>query len=212
MKSLRILTALAAVTIGLAAHPAFALDAKKGSDTKAAPAAQPSAQEQAMAQWMKLNAPGDAQQLLASWAGDWNFEMKSYMAPGQPPTVSKGTSSLKMILGGRYLQETASGDMGGQPFNGLGITAYDNVKKKYQGLWIDSSMTGFLDAEGDYDTASKTLTLNATTFDPMAGKDVPVKMVTRTVDDKTRVFEWWSPAPGGTDMTKMMEITYTRKM
>jgi hypothetical protein len=32
----------------------------------------------------------------------------------------------------------------GMPFEGLGYTGYDNVKKQYFGTWIDSMSTGIM--------------------------------------------------------------------
>lgn len=182
------------------------------ADTKApAKASEPTAEQKAMMDWMQKNQPGEGQKTLAARAGEWNLEVKSWMDPKAPPMVTKATASAKMILDGRYLQETTTGDMGGTPFNGMGLTAYDNMTKKYKATWIDSMSTGIFTCEGTYDPATKSMTMTGETFEPSAGKVVPVKTVTRFVDDKSHVFEWWGPAPGTGEMFKSMEITYTRQ-
>lgn len=203
------MTMSALVLAGLCtAAASFAADTK--APTKTTEAA-PTAEQKAMMDWMTKNQPGEAQKLLAGRAGEWNLEVKSWMDPKGPPMVTKATASAKMIMDGRYLQETTTGDMGGAPFSGMGFTAYDNMTKKYKGTWIDSMSTGIFTCEGTYDAATKSMTMTGETFEPMAGKVVPVKAVTRFVDDKSHVFEWWGPAPGSTEMFKSMEITYTRQ-
>jgi hypothetical protein len=202
------MTMSALVLAGLCtANASFAADTK--APTKTTEAA-PTAEQKAMMDWMTKNQPGEGQKMLATRAGEWNLEVKSWMDPKGPPQVTKATASAKMIMDGRYLQETTTGDMGGAPFSGMGYSAYDNMTKKYKATWIDSMSTGIFSCEGSYDPSSKSITMTGETYEPMAGKVVGVKTVTRFVDDKSYVFEWWAPAPGG-DMFKSMEITYTRQ-
>jgi hypothetical protein len=193
------------------AATSFAADTKTQPAKTPDAAAAPTAEQKAMMDWMTKNQPGEGQKMLAGRAGEWNLEVKSWMDPKAPPSVSKATASAKMIMDGRYLQETTTGDMGGAPFSGMGYTGYDNMTKKYKATWIDSMSTGIFSCEGTYDAASKSITMTGETYEPMAGKVVPVKTVTRLVDDKSHVFEWWGPAPGSTELFKSMEITYTRQ-
>jgi hypothetical protein len=196
-------TFAALVLAGLcAAGAGYAADAK--------PQPAPSPQEKAWADWMQKNVPGDNHKLLAQLAGEWNIQVKTWMSPDAPSMSSTGTSSVKMILDGRYLQENATGNMGGLPFNGQGLTAYDNASKKYQATWVDNMATAIYHCDGAYDAGSKSITMNGMTYDPVVGKEVAVKTVTRFVDDKSHVFEWWSPDAKG-KMFKSMEITYTRQ-
>lgn len=201
------MTMSALVLAGLcAASTSFA------ADTKApAKASEPTAEQKAMMEWMEKNKPGEGQKTIAARAGEWNLDVKMWTDPKAPVTASKATASAKMILDGRYLQETTTGDMGGAPFNGMGLTAYDNMTKKYKATWIDSMSTGIFTCEGTYDPSTKSITMTGETFEPSAGKVVPIKTVTRFVDDKSYVFEWWGPAPGTGEMFKSMEITYTRQ-
>jgi hypothetical protein len=164
----------------------------------------------AMEAWMKLNAPGKAHQVLAGMAGSWDMEVKAWMAPGAPPTVSPGQAENQMIMGGRFVRETVTSEMSGMPFEGMSLTGYDNVKKKYVGIWIDSMTTGIFRCEGDYDSTAKTLTMRGRTFDAMAGKEVAVRTVARVETADRHVFEWYAPGPDGKEM-KSMEITYTRQ-
>ena len=42
-----------------------------------------------MEAWTKLNAPGDAHQVLAGMAGSWAMEVRTWMAPGAPPSSAR---------------------------------------------------------------------------------------------------------------------------
>jgi hypothetical protein len=178
------------------------------ADAKTQPA--PSPQQKAYMDWMQKNVPGDAHKLLAQSEGEWNLSVKTWMTPDAQPTTSAGKSSAKMILNGRYLEETSSGDMSGFQFSGQGLTAYNNASKKYEATWVDNGSTAIYHCDGTYDAATKSITMTGMTYDPSAGKDVQAKTVTRYVDDKTRVFEWWGPDAKG-KLFKSMEITYTRQ-
>jgi hypothetical protein len=160
--------------------------------------------------WMKMNEPGEPHKLLAGMAGDWNLEVKTWTAPGAPPSVSRATSTGKMVLGGRFLQEEVTGTMMDTPFTGMSFTGYDNIKQKYVATWMDNMTTGIFKSEGTYDPAAKTVTMAGTQYDPVSDKDVPVRTVTEVVDDKTHVFSWYLTGPDGKEV-KAMEITYTRK-
>jgi len=112
------------------------------------------------------------------------------MAPDKPPMVSTGTCEQKMLLGGRYLQQDYAGDMMGAPFNGIGITGYDNPRQKYVSTWIDSMSTGILYFEGSAGPDGKTILQHCLFDDPVRG---PVKWrsVTKIVDDDTHLFEMY---------------------
>jgi hypothetical protein len=171
----------------------------------------PSAEEQAMmAAWMKYMTPGDGHKLLDGMAGTWDTKVTSWMMPGQPPMESTGVSEVSWILGGRYLQEKATGSFMGQPFNGIGITAYDNAKKQYVGTWIDNMGTGVATETGSASSDGKVWTFKSVSTDPMTGKDTPGEMKITVADKDHHTSEMWGPGPDG-KMFKMMEIAYTRK-
>ena len=45
-------------------------------------------------------------------------------------------------MGGRYLHGMFKGTAMGQPFEGASVSGYDNTKKKYFNVWVDSMSTG----------------------------------------------------------------------
>jgi hypothetical protein len=171
------------------------------------PAAAPSDQEM-MAAMMKLATPGPQHAALKPLEGSWKATVKSFMGPGEP-AVSEGTAENQMILGGRFLRQEYHGTFMGQPFEGYGVTGYDNAKKQYVGAWVDSVGTMIQTTTGSMDKSGKVLTLHGTWDDPVTHKKTPTKQIVRITDDKTNVFEMYGQMEG--KEVKQMEITYTRK-
>lgn len=164
-----------------------------------------------MAAWMKSASPGEHHRHLQSLIGDWSYTLKMRMTPEMPWTESSGTSSGEWIMGGRYLVDKVEGESMGMPFHGMGITGYDNLKQKYQSVWVDNMSTMLMISEGECDGSGKVFTFHGKADDLMTGrKDVPYKNVIRVVNDDKHVFEWWTAGPDGKSF-KMMEIVYTRK-
>lgn len=181
----------------------LALADNKTAPTDAQKADAAKQMEQAMA-------PGAAHKKLDPFVGEWSAEVKAWMAPGQPPAESKGTAKATWILDGRYVQEEFTGDFMGQPFRGMSLTGYDNVRGKYRTVWVDNMSTTIVTGEGDLDAASKVLTFNGDYACAMTGdKNKQVKLVTRIGSKDKHVFEMHDPSLGAN--SKVMEITYTRK-
>jgi hypothetical protein len=194
----------AAVACAAWLRPAQADDMSQGHE--------PSAEEKAMMEaWQRYATPGEAHKVLAALEGDWALKVTSWMTPGQPPQESTGTAKMRMILGGRYLKQSAEGTMMGQPFSGLGLSGYDNAKKVYQDVWIDNAGTGMMMTTGSWDEASHTMTSTGSMVDPVSGKSLEVTGKIRHVDPDHFRYEMWMPGPDGKPF-KTMEIEYSRKM
>ncbi len=151
-----------------------------------------------MQKWGKFATPGKPHEHLALRAGHWDHHVKSWCDPdpNAPPMESTGTTKTKMILGGRFLLDHSNGEFNGEKFEGMGITGYDNLKKKYVTIWIDSMGTGMMVAEGEADSEGKVFTYKGTYSDPMAGKVKTSRMVETIVDDETWKMEMFEPGPG----------------
>jgi hypothetical protein len=167
--------------------------------------ADPAVMQKMMQEFAKLAPEHD---LFKRMEGSWTAEVKSFSPNPAEPTVSKGSAEFKLLMGGRYLVQHFNGAFDGQEFEGVGISAFDKVNKKYVGVWIDSMSTGFMHTEGSFDRATKTMTETGSADSPM-GK-MQMKMVTKHVDDNSFVFTMFMLAPDGNE-TKSMEITYRRQ-
>lgn len=168
------------------------------------------AQDQAAAQktWMDYMTPGKVHKMLAHSDGTWNYELTFWMAPGAPPSKSKGTAENKMILGGRYQESIHKSTIDGMEFEGRGLLAYDNAKKIFQNSWVDNMGTGIMLLQGTWDDASHSLTLTGKTYDPMQGKDIEMKEVITIQDDDHHKMEMFY-VKDGKDV-KSMEMLLTR--
>lgn len=185
-----------------------------GADEKAKKTAMPAAggmDEKAMMEaWAKFMTPGAEHKKMEASVGTWETSVKSWMDPAKPPMESKGTAENRMILGGRFIEQRFTGTMMDQPFEGIGVTGYDNYKKKYVTTWMDSMGTGILYGLGTADATGKTLTFTGEMDDPMQGKTMPYKNMITFIDNDHQTFEMWCPGADG-KMAKMMEIHYIRK-
>lgn len=148
--------------------------------------------------------PGPQHELLKEAEGTWDAVIKG----SEGPEV-KGTATGKMTCGGLWLASEFKMDIGGQEFQGRGLDGYDLDKKKFVSVWVDSMSTAPLLFEGDYDAASKTLTLTAQGKGP-DGATTKFKSVSKSRDKDHHTFQMFVTGSDGKE-TLMMTIEYTRK-
>jgi hypothetical protein len=156
-----------------------------------------------------LPTPGEPHKQLASLAGSWTTKTKEWMEPGKPPTESTGTAEMKMVLDGRFLQQEFTSQMMGQPFAGIGIDGYDNLRKRYVTTWIDTMGTGIFQMEGTASADGKTITLKGQHAEPGGGQ-MTHRAIWKIADSNTQTFDMYGTHHRSKEM-KMLEITYTRK-
>jgi hypothetical protein len=169
-----------------------------------------SAEQQAMMEaWQRAMTPGPEHNALAKMAGEFDLTVRMSMEPGAEPVESKATALRKMILGGRYLEETVHGTMMGEPFEGRGVTGYDNVTGKWWGTWIDNMSTGLMTSHGEWDDEAGTGTFWGESTDPMSGEVQKSRTVVRRLAGGDEHMEVYMITPQGE--VKSMEILYDRK-
>jgi hypothetical protein len=168
-------------------------------------------EEEMMKRWEAASTPGAPHKALEPLIGEWEIEARFWMGgPDTPPIESKGTTKAKWILGGRFIQEEVNSEMMGQPFQGIGTTGFDNLKKKYVSTWVDNMNTMISISEGTADADGKVFTFLGKMDDIMTGqKDKPFRYVLRIISSDKHVFEMHDPSLGA--KSKNGEITYTRK-
>ena len=165
------------------------------------------AQQAMLAEMAKLAAPTARHSALRVMEGTWKTVTKAWYGPGEP-TVSEGTSENRLVMGGRYLEQRMKGTLMGQPFEGYGLTGYDNRKNEYVVMWADNASTWITHGAGQMDDAGKQLVMKASDLG-QDGKPVEYRMVTRLLDANKHVFSM--TAISGAQEQVVMEITYTRK-
>lgn len=161
-------------------------------------------------EWLKYTTPGKEHQMLKDLAGRWTYELKFWGAPDTEPQVSKGSSSSKMILGGRFLDEETRGTVMGQAFNGRGFTGYDSFTQKYQMVWMDNMGTTMVTSSGTLDPATGIIKCEGTMSDPMTGvKDSWFRSELKVLNKNFHSYAMFGKNAEGKEF-KMMEIGYKR--
>ena len=172
--------------------------ALNAQDAGNAPAMSP--EEQAMMEkWMEYATPGAHHEHLAKKVGTWDLEISHWMAPGAPPETSVATAEISMILGDRYLLEHVQGTTMGMPFEGFGVTGYDNALKVYQNIWIDNFGTGMMTGDAKIVGDDK-MEGWSELIDPMTGGPMKMHSVGTDMGDDKFMFEMFTVMPDGSEI------------
>ena len=124
----------------------------------------------------------------------------------------------KLVLGGRFLISDFKGDMAGMPMEGIAIEGFDNQKKEWFSIWMDSMSTGNMRSTGGAAKDGVRTTVSETCDWGMG--PTSMRMATRMKDADTMLMEMWHLTPATKDAagkeqpagdTKVMEIVYKRK-
>ncbi len=165
--------------------------------------------QEMMQKWQEYATPGEGHKVLESMIGNWDYVVTWWETPDSEPQKSTGTSEVKWIMGGRFIEQSAKGMAMGQEFEGMGMMGYDNEAKEYTGVWIDNMGTGMMIGSGTYDPATKSLTEKGTFSCPGEGEKT-FRGVTTMVSADKHVYEMYVTGKDGKE-TRMMEIVYTKK-
>jgi len=195
--------------IGIAALVAgtaiFAMQDKPGGDP-----IQPPGMDAAMQEYMKSTMPGEHHKHLDQFVGKWNTVTKTWMAgPQGPATETSGTSEVKWVLGRRFLMEEHKGQLMGQPYEGIGLTGYDNYRNMYVASWTSNMGTVMLTMTGARNPKTGVFTYYGEMDEPMlkvTGRTV--KYVNKVVDNDKHVFSVVDLHAA--EDYRVFEITYTR--
>jgi len=175
--------------------------------------AQPSPQDQqkAIEAYAKAAAVTENHKLLAYFVGSWDVTSTMWQSPGAQPTVSKNSGEVMSILGGRFVMTKFKGTMMGQPFEGMQVDGFDNMRNKFQTFWVDNSSTSFYLLSGTYDAKTRTWNATGRWADPMGGM-TPVRTVTRIVGPDEYIYEMYMGRPDGQEFKSLENHGLRKKM
>lgn len=159
--------------------------------------------------YSKLATPGEPHRLLASLEGSWVSKTKEWMDPQKPPVESTGSANIKMLLGGRFLQQEINGSMHGKLFSGIWTVAYDNLLQRYVSTWMDTMSTQIFIMEGTASTDGKTITFTGQHAE-FGGGYMTHRAIWKIDSSNLQEFVMYGTHHGGKEM-KMLETIYTRK-
>ena len=160
--------------------------------------------------WQDFATPGEMHKWMEKTNGTWEGEVSQWMAPDAPPSKSKAMIVQNSLLGGRYVQGKYSGNMMGQPFEGISILGFDNAKKIYTSTWIDNMGTGIVHMSGSFDETTGTLNLKGHQTDPMTGKDSDIREEMKIINDISYSMSMFGSGMDGKEM-KFMEAVFNKK-
>jgi hypothetical protein len=161
--------------------------------------------DEMMQNWMKNATPGAEHERMAKECGEYIVTMN------EGGTEMKGEVKLEMILGGRVQLQSFTMDYNGMPFQGHGMTGFDNFTKRYWFTWNDNMSTGLFSLYGTAQEGGKKIVFEGPMDSPgMNMRDVPCRHVYTYINDDEFTYEAWNN-PGTPQEKRTMQMHYKRK-
>jgi Protein of unknown function (DUF1579) len=113
----------------------------------------------------KMSAPEHAR--LIAMCGTWDVEVTFWFQPGRPGVTTKGTSTIRPLLDGLFVEEKIEGTLNGAPFTTLAWTGFNTATHQYEATRIASTNTIRIAETGSYDEKTRQFELKADY--PLAG-------------------------------------------
>jgi hypothetical protein len=200
---------LAAGVIALADPPK---DAKPAATAAAAqPQLPPGWTKEDFARFIAAATPGKMHERLQQDVGVWSGKNTMWMAPGADPIVTDATSTVTSLYDGKFIRAEFKGEMPGMgPYDGLMISGYDNITKKFVSTWIDNVSTSMAQGEGELSKDGKTLTWTYTCNCPLQTKPITMRQVETITGPGQKRLEMFGPEPKSGKEYQMMRIELTK--
>lgn len=161
---------------------------------------------------MDAGTPGKMHEWLAKGAGVWHGKQTMWMAPGAEALKSDCTSTITPMMDGRYFKCEMAGEIPGMgPFNGFGLSGFDNVSQKFVGSWIDNHSTGIMTGTGELSSDQKTLTWTYAYNCPITKKPTVMREVDTFTGKDTMTMEMFGIEPKSGKEFKMIHIDFKKK-
>ncbi len=152
--------------------------------------------------------------VLARLGGEWHYKMAFWAKPGAEPKWTTGTIKSDMTLDDRFLSSTFVGELevGGNAamIKGQGLIGYDNAKKSFTSVWVDTLSTGMMVGVGKYDPKTNAIVETGSFTNPVTGTEGRFRSELKFTDPddyKRTIFA----ADGSGRETRLMEFDYSRK-
>lgn len=145
---------------------------------------------------------------LTAMVGTWDIEMTLWPRPGGGGLATKGTSTIRPLFDGRFIEEKIEGTLNGAPFTTLAWTGYNPESHQYEATRISSTNPARIAEAGTYDDTAKRFELKADY--KLAGDTWHQRTVIQQTSDTTMIAASYLSF-GTVPEWKAVEITYTRK-
>jgi len=161
-----------------------------------------------VAAMMAAGTPGEPHKRLATYAGEWTSTFA--MTPkGMPPMEFPGTASCEMVMGGRFLREKVSYDMGDWGKQDMELLhGFNNTTGKYELTLFSSDSTNIMTMQGEEDEKTKVITFDGKYYDFTVKDYIGWRAIVSPVKDGKSTTKLL--ANYGNEWTEMGVITYTK--
>ena len=172
---------------------------------------QPPSLHQVMSRAMESTQPVSQHELLTDLAGEWSYVTLMSM-PQMPPLRGSGTTSIKPILGGRFIEITSTSTERTPPVESVGMMGFDSRPGHghYFMLWLDSMGHYYTDAIGTWNPGTASLTFNGKETDPATGQSSSYRQVFRFPSLDMMTCDVFVSVPGNPEEMQILTVVYTR--
>jgi uncharacterized protein DUF1579 len=98
---------------------------------------------------------------LTAMCGTWDVEMTFWLRPGGAGVTTRGTSTIRPLFDGLFVEERIEGTLNGAPFTTLAWTGFNTATHEYEATRIASTNSIRIAETGAYDEKSRQLELKA---------------------------------------------------
>ncbi|MAJ46895.1 MAG: hypothetical protein CBC35_06440 [Planctomycetes bacterium TMED75] len=165
-----------------------------------------------MARGMESTQPVLQHELLHDMVGEWSYVTLMSM-PQMPPLRGSGTTSVKTIMGGRFIEIRSTSTEQDPPSESLGLMGFDSRPghEQYFMLWLDSMGHYYTDAMGQWNQATASLTFHGQETDPSTGASSKYRQVFRFPGSDTMTCDVFVSVPGNPEEMQIVTIVYRRR-
>ncbi len=141
-------------------------------------------QDEGMKAWVASQQTGKYHEFLGRLVGSWDLTMEIAMGPDQDPMISKGTSTIAWQIPGKWIRETARIEMMGQSLDSFMVMGYDNVKRQFVSMVIDSMSTEMKTMKGGISPDGTVITQFGEMDEPITGEHAKMVRYRTTFHDE----------------------------
>lgn len=132
--------------------------------------------------------PSGAKNLvLAKLTGEWHYKAAFWAAPNDKPKWTTGVCRNEMTLDGRFLSSSFVGNLniGGNEaaVKGQGLIGYDNARRAFSSVWVDTLTTSLMTGVGKYDSQTSAIVESGEFTNPLTGAVSKFRSELQFVDD-----------------------------
>ena len=145
---------------------------------------------------------------LAAMCGTWDVEITFWFRPGAPGLATRGTSTIRPLFDGLFVEEKIDGALNGTPFTTLAWTGFNPATHQYEATRIASTNASRIAETGGYDENTKQFELKADY--PLAGSTWHQRTVIQPTSVDSMIASSYLSF-GTVPEWKAVEIKYARK-